>query len=225
MDALTWLQTQFNEGVAFNGRSPIELPNTNRMTLAHWFYVWGFRRGAEVGVERGVYSEALCKANPNLSLYCVDRWMPLRNYRDHVSASKLEGFYQEATQRLAPYRATLIRKLSVEAAKDVPDGSLDFVYIDASHRLEHVIADLGAWSPKVRAGGVVAGHDFIKCRLPSLMHVPQAVYAWADAYEIKSWFVLGRQAKMPGELRDDGRSWFWVQREPRSWKAGPKVHQ
>ena len=40
----------------------------------------------------------------------------------------------------------------------VADG-LDFVYIDACHEYSAVKADIAAWYPKVRVGGVLGGHD------------------------------------------------------------------
>lgn len=49
--------------------------------------------------------------------------------------------------------------MSVEAAGHVVDESLDFVFIDAIHSFEAVSSDLNAWFPKVRRGGLVAGHD------------------------------------------------------------------
>ena len=54
-----------------------------------------------------------------------------------------------------------IRKTSVEAAKDFEDGSLDAVYIDAEHDEENVRADIQAWRPKIKRGGVLSGHDFV----------------------------------------------------------------
>lgn len=53
-----------------------------------------------------------------------------------------------------------IRKSSVEAAKDFEDMSLDAVYIDAEHDFESVRADIKAWRPKLKFGGVLSGHDF-----------------------------------------------------------------
>jgi hypothetical protein len=214
MDANEYIQTKYF--LPRNQRSmPIEIPNVNRVDLARLFMLLEFTVGAEIGVERGVYSEILCQQNPGVRLFCVDAWQPYRGYRDHVDAEKLERFYQQTQARLAPYpNARLVRKFSVDAAKDIPDRSLDFVYLDAAHDLCSVVTDLRVWSDKVRVGGIVAGHDYIKVDLPSLMHVPQALHAWTDAYEIKPWYVFGSQAKIDGQKRDDGRSWLFVKPEP-----------
>jgi len=37
---------------------------------------------------------------------------------------------------------------------------LDFAYIDGNHSLKSVTADLGAWWPKVKSGGIICGHDY-----------------------------------------------------------------
>lgn len=224
-DALTYLKAKFDLDLK-QRRLPIDIPNTNRETLARLFYLLGFTRGAEIGVERGVYAKVLLEQNPLLHLVCVDAWKAYRGYRDHVDQLKLNRFYVETHDRLSPHqgRLTVVRAFSVEAAATIADGSLDFVYLDAAHDIGSVIADLKAWTPKVRVGGIVSGHDYLKCALPSLMHVPQAVQAWTDAYQIAPWFVLGRQAKVAGELRDEGRSWFFVRPEPVS-PSGKVIQQ
>lgn len=217
MDALTYIGTKFDLADqiarvrAGTQKNPIEIPNTNRATLARLFFLLEFTRGAEIGVERAHYSEVLCRENPGVQLRCVDAWKAYRGYRDHVSQAKLDGFFGEAQGRLASYKnVSFVRKFSVDAAKDVPNGSLDFVYIDGNHNIQNVIADLAAWTPKVREGGIIAGHDFVLHEWPNQIHVVQAVHAWTGAYSIKPWFLLGRRAKVEGELRDDARSFFWV---------------
>ena len=38
---------------------------------------------------------------------------------------------------------------------------MDFVYIDARHDYESVLEDLDAWCPKMKPGGIIAGHDYV----------------------------------------------------------------
>jgi predicted O-methyltransferase YrrM len=48
-----------------------------------------------------------------------------------------------------------------EAAKLIPDGSLDFVYVDARHDYCGCMQDLEMYWPKLRPGGLLAGHDYV----------------------------------------------------------------
>ena len=51
--------------------NPIEIPNSNRETLAWLFNQLGFTVGAEIGTERGLYAQVLLDKNPNLQLFCA----------------------------------------------------------------------------------------------------------------------------------------------------------
>lgn len=55
----------------------------------------------------------------------------------------------------------LVKKTSVEAAKLVPDGSLDFVFIDGDHTGDAVILDVYTWWPKLKPSGFMGGHDYV----------------------------------------------------------------
>lgn len=191
---------------------PCEIPGINRDTLAEVFARLGFDKGAEIGVEKGKFAEVLCKANPNLQLTCVDPWQHYAGYRDSIDNLELEGFYQQTQERLKGFNVTFLRMTSVEAAQQIEDKSLDFVYIDANHEFQYVAQDLALWTPKVKAGGIIAGHDYMvyeKTRHTPL-HVIYVVKAWTEAYHINPWFVAGSKEKPPGVLRDRVRSWFWV---------------
>ena len=48
---------------------------------------------------------------------------------------------------------------SVEAGKTFK-GPVDFIYLDGAHRYKDVCADIAAWLPRVKNGGIIAGHDF-----------------------------------------------------------------
>lgn len=151
----------------------------SRLALAQHFATLGFRTGAEVGVFDGYFSEYLCKTIPELKLYSVDPWEVYPGYRDHKFESSMRAAEERAKERLAPFNVQIIKKYSVDAAKDVPDESLDFVYIDANHEYSHVKEDIEAWTPKVRRGGIVAGDDYYMTRAGN-MGVLQAAQEYAE---------------------------------------------
>jgi len=129
-----------------------------------------------------------------LKLLCIDPWAP---YRAN-SVEKMEATYQHAKEQLAPFDATLIRKTSMDAVKDIPDESLDFVYIDAMHEFDPVILDIIHWAPKVRPGGIVSGHDYCWYYQGGVV---QAVGAYTRCHDIQTWYVT---------QRDKEPSWLWV---------------
>jgi hypothetical protein len=129
-------------------------------------------RGAEIGVKTGKFSDHLLKNWKGKQLISIDPWLSddpdAYVDRSNVSQDEFEKYYNETKERLAPYegRSKIWRLTSVEAAKKVADGSLDFVYIDARHDYESVKEDLKAWFRKVRPGGIFAGHDYVDGMLP-----------------------------------------------------------
>jgi predicted O-methyltransferase YrrM len=55
----------------------------------------------------------------------------------------------------------VLRNSTVEAAAYFADESVDFVYVDARHDYTSVKQDLETWWPKVKRGGILAGHDYV----------------------------------------------------------------
>lgn len=55
---------------------------------------------------------------------------------------------------------SVVRGTNVEAAPQIPDASLDFVYLDGDHTLRGIMFDLNLYAPKVRPGGMVCGDDY-----------------------------------------------------------------
>jgi len=49
---------------------------------------------------------------------------------------------------------------ALAAAATYTDESLDLVFLDDDHSAAHVYRECKAWWPKVKAGGLLAGHDF-----------------------------------------------------------------
>lgn len=163
--------------------------------------------GAEIGVQRGIFAETILAAWGGRRLLCVDPWrtFPEGEYPDvaNVAQPEHDALYAETLARLARFgdRARVIRATSLEAATRVPDGSLDFVYLDAQHHYEAVRADMAAWAPKVRAGGFLCGHDYIEDGdyWFGRMGVTRAVSEFVGA--------SGRTLIVSGEV-EDFPSWF-----------------
>lgn len=118
--------------------------------------------GAEVGTYRGDFSAQLLTKWHGQKLYSVDCWQeqPKEVYSDNPPGQ--ERNFQLTLAKLSPfkYRSEVIRAFSIDAAKHFPNGYLDFVYLDANHSYEATQADIHAWGPKVRNGGLLCGDDY-----------------------------------------------------------------
>jgi SAM-dependent methyltransferase len=58
--------------------------------------------------------------------------------------------------------------VSSEEAIDLIPGDFDMIFIDAMHTYEDVLADIRRWWPRVRPGGVLAGHDYRHSDFPGV---------------------------------------------------------
>lgn len=220
MTTLDYIAKRFKVNIN-QRKQPLDLPNATRETLAELFAELNFVKGAEIGVEKGIYSEILLQKNPKLELFAIDAWTAYKGYRDHVTQEECDNLLAEATKRLSIYNANIIKGFSTDVAKDFEDNSLDFVYIDGNHEYSHVVADISAWEKKVKVGGIVSGHDYIKRKGGEYyMHVIPAVSGFVESYRIKPLMVLGRKElannldPKKGELRESPRSWLYVKPEP-----------
>lgn len=105
------------------------------------------------------------KAPKGASLFAVDTFKG-SDEEEHKAIIAKEGgsirgvFDRNLVKLGLASRITAIEAHSVDAAKTFSDGSLDAVFIDAEHTSEAVAADIAAWLPKVKPGGIIAGHDF-----------------------------------------------------------------
>jgi hypothetical protein len=160
----------------------------------------GFTIGAEIGTEHGRYAEKLCRANPQLKLYCIDPYEVVPYYEGYVDKDEVNSYYESAKNRLSQYNCEILKTTSMEAVKNFEPNSLDFVFIDGDHRFEFVVNDVIYWSRIVRPGGVVYGHDYT-----DQFHVKQAVNAYIDAYKIKPLFVFQKRGLVD--------TWMFVRQE------------
>lgn len=110
----------------------------------------GYKTLVEMGVDRGMFSAHLLKCCPNIHLVAVDIWEDDEIYEE-ASAAMLSAGMARFTMRCWA---------GSDEARRTQDYTKDFIYIDALHDYDSVLADIQAWWPKVRKGGMLAGHDY-----------------------------------------------------------------
>ena len=197
------------DAIKQSGR-PFEIPDASRDDLPELFIQMGFKVGAEIGVKEGAFSEIICKAG--LKLYGIDPYIMYDDYIEPETQKSLNQAMKKAAAKLKGCDFTPIKKTSMGALQDFQDESLDFVYIDGNHSFKFVTEDIFEWSKKVKKGGVIAGHDYVYManRDKHHVHAKYVVDAYTRAFDIPSWYVIGRKEKVEGEKRDRYRSWFWI---------------
>lgn len=178
---------------------PIRL-NAIRTDLPALCRSLGFTSGAEVGVWKGEYSKLFCQAG--LDWTCVDPWECYAEYDDNKNKPhEIAEAYAKALATLGPMGASFIRKPSTEGATYVPDRSIDIVYLDGNHTTKFVRADVEAWAPKVRSGGVCCGHDYRINPAKPFIQVKQAIDKYTAEHRIAPWFIF---------TGDRSPSFMWV---------------
>lgn len=150
--------------------------------------------GAEIGVQYGVFSKQIAQFYSG-KIICVDLWGD-------------ESIYAEAKANLANAdKFKLYRADSLTIAEFVPDGTLDWVYIDANHHYRELLADIDAWYAKVRPCGIVAGHDY--CTSDADIEVIQAVDEWCAAHNYTPTIVCGDSDYYNGKPYP---TWYFIKR-------------
>jgi hypothetical protein len=169
-----------------------------RKSLAKIFNIAGYKYGAEIGVRSGYYSKVLFNHINGLKLICVDPWVSYKAI-EQVPQEIVDQTHDNCLRRLKGLDVEYMKMTSMEAVKQVPDKSLDFVYIDGLHEFDDSMMDIIRWSPKVRTGGIVSGRNYFAFYRSGAM---MAVDAYTYAHNINEWYVV---------TADKYPSYFWVQ--------------
>lgn len=212
IDTLDYIAQKFK--LDLTSQSPIYIEGT-RLELPPLFKELGYKTGAEIGVLRGDFSEILCQSNPELKLYSIDAWQFYPIHKNFRKQKDYDRAYEVAKNKLSAYpNNKIIKKWSMDAVKDFPDESLDFVFIDANHEFRYITDDIAEWSKKVKKGGIVSGHDYGRSHDRQFGNVKDVVLAWTSAKAISPWFVFETAAYMNNRESPDYRetSWMWVKK-------------
>ena len=131
-----------------------------------------YKKVAEVGIGYGTHAKYILNTTKVDMLYLID---PMQYYPDDgfvdnilrcqpiIPDNHFNEFHDLICQELSPWkdRFTWFRTKSLDITnKQIPDGSLDCVFVDGDHSYEAVKNDLPFWWKKVRPGGHMLGDDY-----------------------------------------------------------------
>lgn len=120
--------------------------------------------GTWLGRSAAFMAVEVINSKKNIELHVVDTWngdpgIPATT--EFMKAHNGRKLFEENMRKGGVLdRFTVHQNDSVKAAADFADRSIDFCFIDGSHGHPAVVADIKAWLPKVKVGGVLAGHDY-----------------------------------------------------------------
>lgn len=127
----------------------------------------------------------------NATVLCVDVWPSTYKLNDggpRDIEAPFETFIANIRQADLLEVVVPLRMPSVKAATVVRDN-LAAVFIDGDHSYESCRADIVAWLPKVRRGGILAGHDYSDT-FPGVIKAAQELFgARLHTVSKQCWYV------------------------------------
>jgi hypothetical protein len=160
----------------------------------------GFKNCAEVGIGYGFHAKEILNMTNVDNLYLID---PMKIYPndafvdDVLNNGGFENLVEQITKHLDQYknRYTWLRKNSTSVTSDeIPDESLDAIFIDADHSYEAVKNDLNFWWNKLKKGGHLLGDDYNSCHPGTT----KAVDEFALNMNLKTEFLIKENSIIPG---------------------------
>jgi predicted O-methyltransferase YrrM len=119
----------------------------------------------EIGTYKGQSAvfmvEKIKELKKNIKFYTIDLFVNPQGYEndaDVKSGTLLQKYYQNI-EPVKDYINTIIGD-STKVHEQFENESLDFVFIDGDHSYKGVKKDLAGWFPKIKKGGIMAGHDY-----------------------------------------------------------------
>jgi len=117
--------------------------------------------GAEIGVCLGVTTELLVKNSDIKFIWAVDNYPTYIDWNGlPITEERQSRIKEHAFNRLVGYDCVeFVYEDSSKFASSITDDGLDFIFIDADHSYEGALRDFKQFWPKVKKGGIFAGHD------------------------------------------------------------------
>lgn len=111
---------------------------------------------AEAGVDEGIFSERILAICEPSKLHLIDVWDSERYHSGKAKA--VENKFRE---QIRAGQIVVNRGYSTEVLRGFSDEYFDWIYIDTAHTYETTVRELAVASQKVKASGIISGHDYV----------------------------------------------------------------
>mgnify|MGYP001034683925 CR=1 FL=1 len=147
-------------------------PNREEQTLARKKVLAHIPKnaiGAEIGVHLGNYADKIINISKPKQFYLIDPWKIVdgNGYdnslygKNLTSQEELDDRYKSVVDRFKDFdNVHILREFSNIAAAQIPDDSLDFIYIDGDHTFDGVCKDFDIFYSKIKPYGFIYGDDY-----------------------------------------------------------------
>lgn len=179
-----------------------KLKNTRRGPDARYVSHWGHYRTApvicelikkfniksfvEVGACGCQLSETILFEFPDVKVFSVDITFSKNMTR---AGQRIKAPIADLSKEFGN-RFRAIELPSLEAANEFADGSLDMVYIDASHYYDDVKDDIITWRKKLRHKGILSGHDYNHGQNPGVKKAVDELIKKVNVEDYFNWWVV-----------------------------------
>jgi hypothetical protein len=118
--------------------------------------------GAEIGVCLGMTTELIAKNVDIKKMYAIDHYPTYIDWNGlPITQERQDRIKAHAHARLVKYspKIAFVYESSAKFCTYIGDEFLDFIFIDGDHSYEGALQDFKRFYPKVKSGGIFAGHD------------------------------------------------------------------
>ena len=150
-----------------------------------------YKNIVEVGIGYGTHAKHILNKNTNIEkLYLIDpmKYYPndlfadnIMNQEPEVEGNNFNELYELINEELSGWNDKIIwlRKESLTVTEEeIPNNSVDCVFVDGDHSYEAVLNDLKFWWGKIVVGGQLMGDDYW------MDDVKKAVKKFSEEYNI-----------------------------------------
>ena len=156
--------------------------------------------GVEIGVAGGHFTQQIVKSWKTChKLFAVDLWEHQdEGYNDGCNLSndvQLERYNQVLKDFSKHKHVSFLKMWSHIAVNQFYDNHVDFIYLDANHSYQGCMNDLNIWYPKIKKGGIFAGHDYrviegVRNAVNEFFAEIDQKISYSDSYESDVWYLI-----------------------------------